>query len=245
MSIRSAHEEQTVDGWFPKRRCSTVAMIEAEEDIAGALVALVARSGSGAHGYTHSFELNAAPVAQRNMADTLRFLSILHCAPPGLIECAAARNILTRGTAWFAAAAAGFAEERTFLGRLIVQAGPVPSTPADTEASTAMHARRHALDMMAVSERVGCALGAAAALLLDWRFVRAVLDAAAERIGVPVPAMTLPEEGSTLEILARLPATPVMARSLMFGARQLLLQHHGMWDLLEARAGARAALSGG
>lgn len=211
----------------------------------GALAALVAADGCGAHGYTSSFELNAAPVAQRNMADALRLLSILHCSPPGLIERAAERNMVAPADAWFAAAAEGFAEERAFLARLIVVAGPAPSTPGEARASAAILARRHALDMIALSERAGCALGAVAALLLDWRAVRAVLDAAAERIGVPVSAMTLPGEGWTIGLLARLPDAPAMERSLLFGARQFLLQHRGMWDLLEARAGARAALQRG
>jgi hypothetical protein len=33
--------------------------------------------------------------------------------------------------------------------------------------------------------------------------------------------------------------TPAIERAILFGAQQLLVQHRGLWDLLEARAEAR------
>jgi len=32
---------------------------------------------------------------------------------------------------------------------------------------------------------------------------------------------------------------PALERAIMFGVQQLLVQHRGLWDLLEARAEAR------
>ncbi|MGZ8285400.1 MAG: DUF6975 family protein [Allosphingosinicella sp.] len=34
---------------------------------------------------------------------------------------------------------------------------------------------------------------------------------------------------------------PQVQRALLFGAQQILVQHHGLWDLLEARQQSRGA----
>jgi hypothetical protein len=39
----------------------------------------------------------------------------------------------------------------------------------------------------------------------------------------------------------QLAAAPSAQRALLFGAEQILLQHRGLWELLETRHGARAA----
>ena len=54
------------------------------------------------------------------------------------------------------------------LARLVVAAGPMPSTPNHAEAESAINTQRHALDMLSQSDRNGCAIGAAFALALDW-----------------------------------------------------------------------------
>ena len=98
--------------------------------------------------------------------------------------------------------------------------------------------------MIAASDRFGCALGGAAALVLDWQSIRAVLDTAANRIGIPVPPSGMPDEAATAAVLGTLHDQPRLDRTLSFGARQLLLQHRGLWDLLESRAAARTAMNG-
>ena len=218
------------------------AAVEEKGDLVAMLMDLACAEGTASHAYTHSFELNAAPVATRNMADALHLLSVLHCHPPGLVERAAERNVLQQADSWFRAAADGFAAERRFLTRLIVAAGPVPSTPGETETMAAITAQRHALDTIAASDRFGCALGAVAALLLDWQAVRAVLDMAAERMVLPAAPCLLPDEGMTAALLASIPDAPRLERTLAFGARQYLIQHRCLRDVLEARASAREAL---
>lgn len=209
-------------------------------DFGAMLVALAAGDGSASHPYTHSIELNAGPLATRNLADALHLYSVLHGIQPGLVELAASRNVLPEADTWFRQAVAGFAAERAYLTQLIVVAGPVPSTPGEAESSAAVLGQRHALEMIATSDRFGCAIGAVAALIFDWMAIRAVLDTAAERIGIESPLSALPEEDATAALLAALPAQPRLDRTIAFGARQLLLQHRGLWDLLETRAAARS-----
>lgn len=217
-----------------------LAAIEPDTQALGAmLVSLACSEGSGAHPYIHSAALNAGPLATRNLADALHLLSMLHGPQPGLIERVANANLVAGADLWLMQAAAGFAAEREYLTELIIAAGPPPSTPGEAECAAAVMAQRHALATMAVSERYGCAIGAAAALVLDWQAIRAALDTAAARLGVPIVPCALPDEDGTAMMLEMLPAHPRLDRTLTFGACQLLVQHCGLWELLQTRASAR------
>ena len=140
--------------------------------------------------------------------------------------------------AWLDGAARGFAEERAYLMRIVVAAGPLPSTPGQAQCEAVVAGQRHALEMLARSDRDGCAVGAAMALVLDWRAIRAVIDAAANRYGVSLAPPALPSQRQTLAVLEEA-GSPAFERAVMFGAQQLLVQHRGLWNLLEARAEAR------
>jgi hypothetical protein len=218
---------------------SFVALQTAPADFGEMLVALAASEGSASHPYTHSYELNADPLATRNLADVLHLLSMLHGPQPNLIELGGERNVLPEAADWYREAAAGFAAERHYLTQLIVAAGPAPSTPGEADTAAAILDQRRAMETIVCSERFGCGMGAIAALILDWQAIRAVLDTAATRIGIRVPASQLPNEAATAHILGNLPVQPRLDRTVSFGARQLLLQHRGLWDLLEARKEAR------
>ena len=220
---------------------SFVALQTAPADFGEMLVALAAAEGSASHPYTHSYELNADPIATRNLADVLHLLSMLHGPQPGLIELAGERNILPEAADWFHQAAAGFTAERHYLTQLIVAAGPAPSTPGEADTAAAILDQRRAMETIVCSDRFGCAIGAIVALILDWQSIRSVLDTAATRIGIMVPDTLLPSEDATARLLANLPVHPRLDRTLSFGARQLLLQHRGLWDVLEARKDARLA----
>jgi hypothetical protein len=100
-------------------------------------------------------------------------------------------------------------------------------------------AARHALETLAMSERNGCALGAATALVGDWWPIRRLLDRAAARAGTESPAPSLPDEASIVAIIEGGAEAPASSRALAFGGEQLLLQHRALFDLLEARAEAR------
>jgi hypothetical protein len=99
--------------------------------------------------------------------------------------------------------------------------------------------QRHAIETLAKSERRGCALGAATALMADWPAIRAVLDRAADRVGMQKPAMVLPDQDSITRVIGEGTDGIASERALAFGGQQLLLQNRGLFDLLEARAAAR------
>ncbi len=207
--------------------------------IGSTLLACVAEHGSGSHDYPLSEDLLRGPHAARNLADAVHFLSMLHGRQPGVIDHAANRAFEPAARAWFTAAIDQFSVERAILTRLAVAAGPIPSTAGAGDTEAAVIAQRHAIEMLAQSERNGCALGAALAVALDWRHVRAVLDTAALRFGVEVPPYTLGEPQVVREIAEVLASSASIERATLFGAEQISIQHRGLWDLLEARAQAR------
>jgi hypothetical protein len=140
---------------------------------------------------------------------------------------------------WLIAAIDGFSAERLLLTKLVVAVGPLPSTPGQAESESAVLSQHHALDMLAQSDRRGCAFGAAAALVMDWWAVRTPLEQAAKRFNIDYPACTLPSADVTLEAVTRVGETAAVERAITFGAQQLFGQHRGLWDLLEARQIAR------
>jgi hypothetical protein len=140
---------------------------------------------------------------------------------------------------WLIAASEGFERERLYLVRLTAAVGPLPSTPGAAETEATLLAQRHALEILAKSERRGCALGAATALVSDWWPIRRLLDRAAARVGIETPAPSLPDEASVVAVIEAECDTPASERALGFGAEQMLLQNRGLFDLLEARAAAR------
>jgi hypothetical protein len=203
------------------------------------LLERLAEHGTEAHPYAGSPRLLRTPTAGRDLADLIHYLCVLHGRYPGLIDHAAARVVEPDARAWLANATYAFAGERAYLARLAVAAGPVPSTPGAAGTDAAVLSQRHAMETLALSERRGCALGAAMALVLDWAAIRACLDAAASRFGVDSPEYPAADRESAVRLADDHGASASVQRALLFGAQQILVQHHGLWDLLEARQQAR------
>lgn len=203
------------------------------------LLERLAEHGSAAHPYATSARSLKAPSAGRDLADLIHYLCVLHGRYPGLIDHAAGRVVEPEARAWLTNATYAFAGERAYLARLAVAAGPVPSTPGAGGTDAAVLGQRHAMETLALSERRGCAVGAAMALVLDWGTIRTCLDAAASRFGVDTPDYPAAGPDSIVRLADDYGATAPVQRALLFGAQQILVQHHGLWDLLEARQQAR------
>ncbi len=201
--------------------------------------ALVTSDGAAAHPYVLSRKLVDGRMATRNLADAVHFFGLLHGRNPGLAELASARATDPAERRWFDAATGAFARERAYLSSLSAAAGPMPSTAGQQQCEATVTAQGHAIDTLGRSERQGCALGAAIALALDWRAIRAVLDAAATRLDVTVRPATLPDLHQTIALIDACNGEAGVERAMVFGAQQILAQHRGLWDLLATREGAR------
>lgn len=210
-----------------------------EASVAEIQLARVAGEGCARHPYLNSLLEASGRHSGRDVADAIHLLCNLHGRYPGLIEVALQRCPKGRVQDWLARASESFERERLYLVRLTSAVGPLPSTPGAAETEASLMAARHALETLAMSERNGCALGAATALVGDWWPIRRLLDRAATRVGVEPPAPSLPDEASVVTVIDRGAETPASSRALAFGGEQLLLQHRALLDLLEARAEAR------
>lgn len=202
------------------------------------LAALAAADGSIRHLMCRRLAQPDAP--SRDITDAIHGLGMLHGRHPGILDHALLRNSHPAWAEWLNAAVAGFARERALLARLASAAGPLPSTPGQAESEATITAQRHALDMLAQSDRKGCGMGAAIGLVLDWPAIRHILEAAAHRLGLQVQACTLPTEQDSAAIVAMSSEGLPAERALAFGVQQVLAQHRGLWDLLDARASARS-----
>ncbi len=212
--------------------------------VAAAHLARVGDTGCARHPHLQALVEGSGPYAGRDLADAVHLLCGLHGRHPGLIELALTQSPDGGARDWLAGASEAFERERLYLVRLTSAVGPMPSTPGAAETEASLVAQRHALEILAGSERSGCALGAATALVGDWDPIRRLLDRAASRAGLDVPEPSLPDQASLAEVIERSADNPASGRALAFGGEQLLLQHRALFDLLEARASARADLDG-
>lgn len=194
------------------------------------VAALVRAQGSASAPWLRALLAGGDP---RGTGDAIHGLCLLYGRHPDPITLASARAGDGELARWLTAAARAFAVERRYLAALVAAGGPLPSTPNQAQSEAALAQQRHALETLARSDRAGCAIGAAIALVLDWRGVRALLDHVAARGGVAVPEGRLPTDeppgGDDVTV----------ERARLFGARQLLAQQRSLWVLLEARAVAR------
>lgn len=207
--------------------------------VAEAQLARVAVDGCARHPYLTALLEASGPHAGRDLADAVHLLCSLHGRYPGLIELCLQLCPAGKSHAWLARASEAFERERLYLVRLTSAVGPMPSTPGAAETESSLSAARHALETLAHSERKGCALGAATALVGDWWPIRRLLDRAAARAGLECPAPSLPDEASVIAVIGNACDDAPSDRALAFGGEQLLLQHRALFDLLEARAEAR------
>ncbi len=207
--------------------------------VAETQLARVAGDGCARHSYLGRLLEASGRHSGRDLADAVHLLCSLHGRYPGLIELALQRCSKGAAHDWLSRASEGFERERLYLVRLTSSVGPMPSTPGAAETESSLVAARHAIETLAMSERSGCALGAATALVGDWWPIRRLLDRAATRVGTESPAPSLPDEASVVSVIDIATESPASARALAFGGEQLLLQHRALFDLLEARTEAR------
>src|SRR3954462_13131672 len=185
--------------------------------VAETQLARVASEGCGRHSYLNSLLEASGRHAGRDLADAVHLLCSLHGRYPGLIEIALQRCPKGPVQDWLSRASEGFERERLYLVRLTSAVGPLPSTPGSAETESSLVAARHALETLAMSERNGCALGAATALVGDWWPVRRLLARAETRVGTESPAPSLPDEACGVEIINSGAEAPASPRTLAFG----------------------------
>jgi len=218
----------------------TIALDQRAAGCAETILAMVAADGTAASPHARALMQPAATL--RDIADAVHALCVIHGAFPGIVDRAGSGSIDPAARAWLDGAARTMTGERALLVRLAAAVGPLPSTPGQAASEAAITAQRNALEMLARSDRLGCAIGTAIAFVLDWAAVRGVLDGCARRMALPAGAPFANTATGTIALLRAIDATASVERAMAFGAQQMLAQHRGLWQLLEARAVARAGM---
>lgn len=200
------------------------------------LVAMQQADGHAAAAHYRALVGNANPP---ELADLAHFLCLLHGRRPGVIDHAATRVADPAARDWMVRATEAFVTERLYITRLTVAAGPVSGASEDDHSEAAAVELRGSFQMLAQSERRGCAAGAALAFALDWPDLRAILDPLAVRLGIEPPPRGLPAPSQSLALADLICAEPAPARAFLFGADQLYQLQRGAWRLLAVRARLR------
>jgi hypothetical protein len=169
------------------------------------------------------------------IADIAHFMCVSHGRHPGVIEHAATKVLDEEARTWFVAAIDGFINERDFLSRLTVAAGPIRSHSGQDKVSGLLASQAKNFQMLATSDRKGTAAGAAIAFVLDWNASRPLLDSVATSLDLSMTANVLPDSTSCIAFANAIAKTDNQVRAMTFGAEQLLAQQLGLWRIVAAR----------
>lgn len=169
------------------------------------------------------------------LADISHFMHVAHGRHPGLIDHAAHKIVDDAARAWLIKAMDGMFVERAFLNKLTVTAGPIRRLSGHEKVSALVEGQARNFQMLATSDRRGCAAGAAVAFILDWHQTRPLLEIAALEMGLATPEVTLPSIAECTELVANLDENAAFRRAMAFGAEQTLAQQRGLWQLVVAR----------
>lgn len=169
------------------------------------------------------------------LADVAHFLNVSHGRFPGVVDHAARKIVDPQARAWLTHATAAFATERAFLNSLTVAAGPIRRHLDQDKIEALLATQQRSFEMLATSDRKGCAAGAAMAFVLDWHATRPMLDRAALMLGVGAQNCALPAVTVTVALADALSGSAAIDRAMSFGGEQLLAQQKGLWNLIAAR----------
>ncbi len=169
------------------------------------------------------------------VADIAHFLCISHGRHPGIVDHAATKIIDETARAWLVQSINAFAGERTFLNKLTVAAGPITRQFGQETITAVLSNQAKSFEMLATSDRQGCAAGAAIAFVIDWQTTRPLLNQAALALGMEPTALDLPDSDQCLKLVESLGETTAKRRAMTFGAEQLLGQQRGLWRLIASR----------
>ena len=197
---------------------------------------------SGAGGSRHLRALSEGSVARplQAVADTAHFLVILHGQLPSVLEIARL-NADEPAASWLRSAGVAFDQDRRWMAGLAAMTGGALDLHGLSTAEQVVRDQRDAMLTLAKSNRMGCALGAAVTLVLDWQAVRSRLPRAAQHLGYDRHERLSdpwPEDGA-LDALACHADDVRVRRAIEFAALQLASLHAQLFDLLEARHAQR------
>jgi hypothetical protein len=172
------------------------------------------------------------------LADIAHFMAISHGRHPGVVDHAADKMVDQSARQWVVEATQGFAVERDLLNQMIVAAGPIRRHADQDKITALLGTQARSFELLATSERTGCAAGAAIAFVIDWQLTRPLLERVALALEVEPNKCRLPSIEDSSQLVFNLSTSPSIERALAFGSAQILAQQSGLWRLVAARHSA-------
>ena len=169
------------------------------------------------------------------IADIAHFMCVSHGRHPGVVDHAASKIVDDVAREWLVKSVNAFAAERAFLTQLTVSAGPMQSHSGQEKVSAVLANQANSFEMLATSDRKGCAAGTAIAFVVDWQATRPLLDGVALLLGINPPTGKFPSKQESIDLAGQLAENERIERAMRFGADQLLAQQRGLWQIIAAR----------
>lgn len=169
------------------------------------------------------------------LADIGHFMNVLFGRHPGVIDHAGQKIVDQEARLWLTQASDAFALERVFLNRLAIATGPIHRQNGQDRVNALIEGQSRSMELLATSDRVGCAAGAAMAFALDWQRSRPLLDQVSMIAGIEAPLCLLPKAEATAHLARALAHKPAARRAMAFGSTQMLAQMRGLWQIIAAR----------
>lgn len=202
----------------------------------GSVVAIAPLLGFLANGDDQPYLRSPSKTARAALfADIAHFMNISHGGYPGIIEHAASKITDNAARKWLVDAIDAMLSERTFLNRLTVTAGPIRRLRGQNELDALVLGLAKSFQMLATSDRKGCAAGTAIAFVIDWHQTRPLLDIVASEIGLTPSRVEFPSVVECEQLVQNLDHDASYRRAMAFGAEQTLAQQRRLWQLIVAR----------
>lgn len=221
-------------------------LVNTTEDFGGSLRALIAADGSLSvvkpiakflRDSRDCSDLRSSVKTLRPalIADIAHFLCISHGRHPGIVDHAATKIVEEPAREWLVQAIDGFAVERGYLNQLTVAAGPIARQTGQEKITAIIANQSKSFEMLATSDRNGCAAGAAIAFVMDWQNTRDLLDECALALGIQPSKLALPDSSKSINLANMLTPDTARQRAMTFGSQQMLAQQRGLWHLIVSR----------
>lgn len=221
---------------MPAERKQLVRNAVADGNLVPELEAMLAASGATGHEFVAALS-QGRRLSRSTFADVAHLLGLLHGNRPSVFEIVS-QSPLVPSPAWLHAAMRAFAREREVVAQLILITGPPPSRAGQTSVEMSVTATRNALATLAGSDRLGCAIGAAVALLLDWEAISAAVRQIGREFDVNLADRhdEWPSRHESLGAVELAASLPGGERAVRFGFQTLLGQHFDFWNIIQCRA---------
>lgn len=192
-------------------------------------------------GPSETVRIDTADFDIPDVADLAHALTVTHGGLPNIFDLASLRSDAQSLRNHLVTCSNSFQDWRRFLSALTSKAGPAPSLTDDAAHMVSLVQTKQGIQLLGESERKGCAIGAAFAMLNDWQIVLPESFKFAARLDIVEGIALPPRTSAIIEEMECLEPSAAELRAMSFGADQFYQLNDAFFRHLEARRKARKA----